>query len=318
MAGFGQTVEAQKKLKDEVSEPVEVKKPLSGDPFAEMRAEDKARTYMMKTHQFIGIMGHDGTCKSAIVLDAFEKDESKPEDSTLQVIDFDGGGGMLNSSIYKNENIRSWNPWQMGHDRTAHDYPATHDRIMKIMRYLISEAEAGKPVWGVLLSGIDSWLEICNHNMRIVDLGMAKDAIQSADYSGGGMEKIKSQTAWGMRNARFHQLTRLSRDRGRLGVRVFWETHMTIANFSYKSGPVDEWKPAWEKKMNGYLPTIIHMQETQEHNDEGELEKTVFTASYTKCKTNPNLVNQSRTVFVTRPDGDYTWNGLPDLYDGTL
>jgi len=154
--------------------------------------------------------------------------------------------------------------------------------------------------------------------MRIVDLGMAKDSIQSADYSGGGMEKIKSQTAWGMRNARFHQLTRLSRDLVRLGVRVFWETHMTIANFSYKSGPVDEWKPAWEKKMNGYLPTIIHMQESQHHDDEGELEKTTFTATYTKCKTNPNLVNQSRTVFVTRPDSDYTWHGLPDLYDGTL
>ena len=99
MAGFGQTVEAQKKIKVEVSEPVEVKKPLSGDPFAEMRAEDNARTYMMKTHQFIGIMGHDGTCKSAIVLDAFEKDESKPEDSTLQVIDFDGGGGMLHTTV---------------------------------------------------------------------------------------------------------------------------------------------------------------------------------------------------------------------------
>ena len=126
MAGFGQTAEAQKIIKDEVVEPVEVKKPFNGDPFAEMRAEDKARTHILKTHQFVGIMGHDGTCKSAIVLDAFEKDEAKHEDSTLQVIDFDGGGGMLNSSIYKNENIRAWNPWEMGHDRTAHDYPATH------------------------------------------------------------------------------------------------------------------------------------------------------------------------------------------------
>ena len=216
MAGFGQTAEAQKKIKAVVVESVEAPKPFTGDPFAEMRAEDAARTHIMKTHQFIGIMGHDGTCKSAIVLDAFEKDEAKPEDSTLHVVDFDGGGGMLNSAIYKNENIRSWNPWVMGHDRTAHNYPDTHERIMKIMRYLISEAEAGNPVWGCLLSGIDSWLEICNHNMRIVDLGMAKDAIQSADYSGSGMEKIKSQTAWGMRNSRFHQLTRLSRDLVRL------------------------------------------------------------------------------------------------------
>ena len=138
MAGFGQTAEAQKKIKAVVVESVEAPKPFTGDPFAEMRAEDAARTHIMKTHQFIGIMGHDGTCKSAIVLDAFEKDEAKPEDSTLHVVDFDGGGGMLNSAIYKNENIRSWNPWVMGHDRTAHNYPDTHERIMKIMRYLIS------------------------------------------------------------------------------------------------------------------------------------------------------------------------------------
>ena len=50
MAGFGQTAEAQKKIKDEVVEPVEVPKPFMGDPFAEMRAEDAARTHIMKTH----------------------------------------------------------------------------------------------------------------------------------------------------------------------------------------------------------------------------------------------------------------------------
>ena len=32
MAGFGQTAEAQKKIKDEVSEPVEVKKPFFRRP----------------------------------------------------------------------------------------------------------------------------------------------------------------------------------------------------------------------------------------------------------------------------------------------
>ena len=315
MAGFGQTVKEDKPVK--TVEPV--KKVVNGDPFAALRAEELAFKHQLLTHQFIGIAGHDGTCKSAIVLDAFVNDENKEEDAVLQCIDFDNGTAVLNSSIYNDANIKSWNPWTMSlTDRTAHDYPATHQRMMDLMKYFITEAEKGKPIWGLLISGIDSWLEICNHNMRIVDLGMAKDAIQSADYSGSGMEKIKVQTAWGMRNSRFHQITRLSRDLVRLGVRVFWETHLSITNFNYKSGSIDEWKPAWEKKTNGYLPTILIMQENQHHNEEGDLEKTTFTATYTKCKTNPELVNQSRTVFVTRPDGEYTWNGLPDLYDGTL
>jgi len=318
MAGFGQTVKLQQEIEKVVDE-VGVQKP-NNDPYASLRAEQESMSHIIKTHSFAGIFGFDGTGKSAIVLDAFDKDETKINDSVLHAVDFDNGVGMLNSAIYDNPNVVSWNPWKMGSkDRTAYDYPGTHQRVMDIMKYIISEVEKGVPVWGVLVSGLDSWLEICTNNMRIIDLGLAKDGIDAADNRGAGEAKrVERQSDWAIRNTRFHQLTKLSRDLVRLGVRVYWETHMRSTNFSYKDDAPVVWQPEWEKKTNNYLPTLIRMDATNEYNDEDELVSTTYTATYTKCKTNPSLVNQTKTIMVTTTGEEPKWYGLPDLYDGTL
>ena len=60
------------------------------------------------------------------------------------------------------------------------------------------------------------------------------------------------------------------------------------------------------------------MDATNQYNDEDELVSTTYTATYTKCKTNPSLVNQTKTVMVTTTGEEPKWYGLPDLYDGTL
>ena len=319
MAGFGQTVKAQKKI-EEVKEEVVSKPTNSKDPYAYLRQEQESMSHIFKTHFFVGCSGHDGTAKSAIFLDAFDKDTTKPEGAVTHAIDFDNGVGMLNSAIYDNPNVKSWNPWQMGiRDRTAYDYPGTHQRVMDIMKFIISEVENGVPVWGVLVSGLASWLEICTNNMRIIDLGLAKDGIDAADNRGAGEAKrVERQSDWAIRNTRFHQLTKLSRDLVRLGVRVFWETHQRNTNFSFTKDAETSWQPEWEKKTNNYLPTLIRMDATNEFNDEDELVSTKYTATYTKCKTNPSLVNQTRTVMVTYTNAEPKWYGLPDLYDGTL
>ena len=96
------------------------------------------------------------------------------------------GVAMPNSAVNKNPNIKLARKWTQGvNDRTAYDYPGTHDRVMKIMRYILHQVESGEAnVWGVLVSGLDSWLEICTNNMRIIDLGLAKDGIELADIRG--------------------------------------------------------------------------------------------------------------------------------------
>ena len=318
MAGFGQTAEAQKEVaKVKQVAPVPVK-----DAFAHLRAEREKMKGETLQHLFVGLAGFDGTGKSGIVKHAFDKACEKDSTLELHSLDFDMGMVMLNSAVDTNENIVAWKPWQMGvSDRTAYDYPGTHQRVMDIMKFILEEAESGNAnVWGVHVSGLDSWLEICTNNMRIIDLGLAKDGIESADIRGAGdAKRVERQSDWAIRNTRFHQLTALSRSLVRAGVRVFWETHLRASNFSFgKESSTTTLMPEWEKKTNNYLPTIIWMEQEEEHDDEGNLVKTEYRARFKKCKTNPALQDQTRTVFVTRPNGDPQWFGLPELYDGSL
>jgi len=318
MAGFGKTAEAQKEVaKVKHVAPVPVK-----DAFAHLRAEREKMKGETLQHLFVGLAGFDGTGKSGIVKHAFDKACEKDSTLELHSLDFDMGMVMLNSAVDTNENIVAWKPWQMGvSDRTAYDYPGTHQRVMDIMKFILEEAESGNAnVWGVHVSGLDSWLEICTNNMRIIDLGLAKDGIESADIRGAGdAKRVERQSDWAIRNTRFHQLTALSRSLVRAGVRVFWETHLRASNFSFgKESSTTALMPEWEKKTNNYLPTIIWMEQEEEHDDEGNLVKTEYRARFKKCKTNPALQDQTRTVFVTRPNGDPQWFGLPELYDGSL
>ncbi len=324
MAGFGETVVAQAEEKEVKAKPaltVETVK-AGNDLYAHLRAEeDKMREENNMTHMFVGIAGHDGTCKSGVVKHAFENDAGKPADAELHAIDFDMGVTMLNSAVNNNESIKCWNPWQMGvQDRTAYDFPGTHQRVMDIMKFILHRVNnEGAPVWGVLVSGLDSWLEICTNNMRIIDLGLAKDGIEAADNRGAGdAKRVERQSDWAIRNTRFHQLTALSRNLVRAGVRVFWETHLRNTNFSFSKDAESSWQPEWEKKTNNYLPTIIWMETEEEYDDDGDLVKTEYKARFHKCKTNPSLQDQTKTVFITKPDGEYQWYGLPELHDGSL
>jgi hypothetical protein len=323
MAGFGQTANAQKEVKqaqnEEASKPAPVAK---GDAFAHLRIEQDKMKAQPLQHMFIGLAGFDGTGKSGMVTHAFGEACKDDPSAQLHAIDFDMGVAMLNSAVNNNPNIVSWKPWQMGvSDRTAYDYPGTHQRVMDIMKFILHQVESGEAnVWGVLVSGLDSWLEICTNNMRIIDLGLAKDGIESADIRGAGdAKRVERQSDWAIRNTRFHQLTALSRSLVRAGVRVFWETHLRATNFSYgKESDTMSLTPEWEKKTNNYLPTILWMEQEEEYDDEGNLIKTEYKARFKKCKTNPALQDQTRTVFVTRPNGEPEWFGLPELYDGSL
>jgi hypothetical protein len=326
MAGFGATVKVEEEKEVQEEKPTKsasAPKLNTNDPFAHLRNEEANMIDEKITHHFVGICGHDGTGKSGMVLDAFNQYMQKNPDAELHSIDFDMGVAMLNSAITNNPNIKSWKAWQMGvTDRTAYDYPGTHQRVMEIIRYILQRVEReGAPVWGVLISGIDSWLEVCTNNMRIIDLGLAKDGIEAADNRGAGEAKrVERQSDWAIRNTRFHQLTALSRSLVRAGVRVYWETHLRNTNFSYNqdSSSNTSWQPEWEKKTNNYLPTIIWTEQELHYDDEGELIKTEYKARFHKCKTNPALQDQVRTIFVTQPDGEPQWFGLPELYDGSL
>lgn len=274
-------------------------------------------------HLFCGVVGHEGTCKSGIVLDSLTDDEAARGDVIL-CIDFDGGGAAIRSAYHRNRlsNIRVLSPWVMQtQDRTAYDYPATHNRVMEIGRAAIDWAEKqnqegydGPHLHSLLVTAVDLWDSVATNCMKIVDLDAAPDGIAAVVNA---HKLVGNRWNWQIRTTRFHQLTAICRRLMTLGVRVYWETHLKVEIVRDKE--TGNHRPDWEKHTNNYLNQIIWMNKIGVRDDDGQLTgETRYEAEFFKSKTNINLQGQRRIVAVTRVDGDAKWHGLSELREGLL
>ena len=318
MTGFGKTKAAQAALQDE-----ELPAHERADPFAALQAELDTEQPMLNTHTFAGLIGHENTCKTAIVTAAYNKyweeigEDEQPKQ--LWLLDFDGGGFANKSAFYpENTGIKSFEPYvYMSGNRTAIDYDATHNRVMQIMQFAIKNSDN---IWGVLVTGVDQWDAVCVNNMRINDLGLASDAISASDVRGAGDgQRVGSQWDWSIRKTRFQQLTSLCRALVKRGVKVFMETHLSLTNYSVGANEANaSWKPAWEKSTNNFLFQIIRMEREDTLDEEGNVLIQRFTATFEKSKTDATLQGQKRTVLVTEVGKAPIFYGLPELNDGTL
>lgn len=227
----------------------------------------------------------------------------------LWCIDFDGGASACKSAYYRNNNnIRCWEPWVMQtKDRTAYDYPATHDRVMDILRFALTEHEN---LWGVMITGVDLWDNVCINNMKITDMGIAKDGIEASDPS----KTVGNQWNWSMRSTRFHQLTSMCRGLVKRGVAVFLETHLKKTNYSHGSSEQGApWRPAWEKSTNNLLFQIVMFERTDIEDEEGEPLMSEYTATFEKSKTDSTLQGQKINILKTEQGMTPVWYGLPEL-----
>jgi hypothetical protein len=333
MAGFGKTKEANKEDEEEkVLEETPATKRTDDDPFASLRKELEMMDNTPQTHLFMGIAGHDNTGKTAIVTDAFSKWLSSPERTEqekqyqLWGLDFEGGLAANKSAFHRdNDNIKTFEPWvMMKGDSTAYNYPATHDRVMSLAQFAVDVAQKqrdpdynGPRLWGFHVTGVDLWDSVCVNCMRIVDLNIAKDGIEAADWN----KKVGHQWDWAIRKTRFHQLTGLCRALVKLGVRVFWETHLRLTNYSWGKNEdvASTWRPDWEKASNNFVYQILICERKDIlDEDTGDVVKSEYTVTFDKSKTNARLQGQKRTTLVTEAGKDPQWYGLPELYDGTL
>ena len=266
------------------------------------------------TGEFGGLVGDDGTCKTAIILNSI------PEGDACVIVDFDGGGQALRDAFYthRRSDFKSVNPWIMQDEaRTAYDYPATHDKVMDIGRRALSWAKdqlepdyEGQRLNTVLVTAVDLWDSVAMACMFIEDLGTAPDGI-GAKIS--PHEKVGLRFNWQIRSTRFHQLTSLCRELTRLGVNVWYETHWQYemkADGTMTGGK----KPKWEKQTSNYLHTIIQMKKTKVRDAEmrptGE---TIYEATFTKARNLPDLLDKTRLVMSTYDDKPLKWHGLPEL-----
>ncbi len=230
----------------------------------------------------------------------------------MWVVDLDGGGSATKSAYYaQNENIKCWEAWvYMKGSRSAYDYPATHDRVMRIMQFALDKSDE---LWGVLISGIDQWDNVATNCMRIADLGLSKDGIEAADNRGvGDNTRVQNQWDWAVRVTRFHQLTAMCRALVKKGVRVFWETHMKDI---YKDGKVSraDGTPAWEKSSAGYMFQIVHCKRHESRDEDGNVTGERYTAKFIKSKTDSTLQGQEVTTLITEQGKAPKFMGLPEL-----
>ena len=82
---------------------------------------------------FCGVVGHEGTGKSGIVIDGHMH---KYPEGMIWALDFDNGAMACKEAHYpgEDERIRTWSPWvYQKSDRTAYDYEGTHARMMELL-----------------------------------------------------------------------------------------------------------------------------------------------------------------------------------------
>ena len=246
----------------------------------------------------------------------------KHPDGLAIVLDNDNGGLSCKNAHYNgNTNIRIFSPWVMQQeDTTAYNYLLSYIRTMEIAKFydrVCRETDRARIPKGQLLksfivTGVDQFDEMCVNCMKIYDLDMkATDAVEASHA------KLNSEIGWNwVFVPRFKQLTAQCQKLNRLGVDVYWETHLKPDDGLLSH---DGFKFVWEKSANKDLFQIVWVKGKPVRNNDGGLTgETRYTAKFYKSKTNPNLLNQERLYFVTKEGEDAQWYGLPELRDGVI
>lgn len=270
---------------------------------------------------FAGVVGHEGTGKTGIVMDGHMNRYTNGE--IMIAADFDNGASACKQAHYNGDDrIKVFSPWVMQmDDRTAYNYLLTYQRVMDIGKYAVEFATrqyedgySGPLLKTFLVTAVDQFDSVCINNMKIYDLDMkATDAIEAS------AAKLNQEIGWnwGIRSTRFKQLTAICQQLNRLGVDVYWETHLK----EDKDGKVgfDGWKFAWEKSATSDLFQILWCKSQIMRNKDGAPTGEVrYFVDFFKEKTNSNLKSQERVYFVTKKGEEANWIGLPELRDGEL
>jgi len=323
MSGFNAVKKEENQVDDADEKDVNAPAVAPASLFSSIGEEvDAAGSADMGSHVFCGIIGFEGTGKSGIVMDSLT-DEQIANGDYILAVDFDGGAAACKSAYHRDiaQNIRCLSPYVMSTaDRTTYDYPATHERVMDIGRYAVSQAVAqNKPDYNgprlakFLVTAVDQWDNVCVVNMKVIELGKAKDGIEASDPN----KLVGNQWNWSIRSTRFHQLTAICRELMRFGVEVYWETHLKPEVF--RNEQTGNFKADWEKNTDANLNQILWCRKEAALDEDGKKSgKTEYTVEFHKEKTNIALQGQKRVIAITRKGGEPEWFGLTELKEGLL
>jgi hypothetical protein len=337
MSGFGAMKQVKEQKIEQKLDAAPVEKVVEKKPPVVKKAPPKVTnpleaelqnlaTNKMGSHVFCGLVAHENMGKTGTAMDAHMhcvNNKTYGQHDMMWAMDFDGGAAACRSAHYGDTpNVRIWNPWMMQSDnRTAYDYPATHQRIMDISMFALEKAKEqnqdgyeGPKLRNFLVTAVDMFDQVCINNMKIYDMDTgSKDAI---DASKSSVNQAIGWN-WNIRSTRYHQLTAICRQLMHNGVNVFWETH--LAPEVFKDNQTGAWRPKWEKQTDNILNQILWFNKHIIRNEDGAPTGEVrYAVEFYKSKTNPALQGQERVVFVTKKGEAPTWYGLPELREGLL
>jgi hypothetical protein len=244
----------------------------------------------------MSLYGHDGTCKSGVLLDSRFPDEIKAGKKVI-IIDVDGTAGPLKEKYFpEDENIRIVDPFMLLPDGEI-DYISTYNKILAVVKY-IYENEETLNLAAVGLDGLDTLLKMCEYVMRYEDLKADPEA------------QIKDRWQWANRNRRYLVPIFMLR---RLKCRKLFTTHYKELK-QYARGQLIhlDWVPDWEKSTPGLMFQKVRMERTEQGN------KVLFKAHVEKAKGALEL--EGRDYVVAEVDADPKnkalpkWHGLQELF----
>jgi len=257
-------------------------------------------------HLICGISGNPGAGKTGIALDCRTEEEKKTH--WVFILDFDEGAEPTWRQHWSSdEKMVIFNPYIYNDDMTV-DYLATADMSRYFIAMVNEAITTGQIEWdneiieieavkAFIFDGLDSWLDTTNMIAR-QNHTKGKDP-RLAD-------KIKMvPTQWFARNEEYKRLFKAS---CQLTCDKFFITHMKDIHDGFDIVGV---KPDWEKSTTAKLFQYIECT-TEERGKSMKM-----YAKVKKSKTNNENVGQSFLV-MENDNGKVTWNGIPQLKDGTL
>mgnify|MGYP003136050236 FL=1 len=278
-------------------------------------------------HVFCGIVAPPKAGKSSIVFDSLT-DEEAASGAEVWDIDFDGHAhaSIMKNYPHRKDNILAINPYVIYKEdgRVPYDFPKTHLNIINILQDALRQVDTQEEYFNqhgkmperwlktVMLDGADSFLKICELNMKIADLDLGADAIA---VSGKKATTSVGRTNWYIRSNYFMAALDLMKELSRRGVHCYVITHFKADYDSNGNEIKGEGVPHWlPRKTESALTQIIYMTLDEEIDDTGR--RTGVVTSTAILKSNGVSLKSSGTVTIYRQDTEggewFGWHGLRD------
>ena len=164
----------------------------------------------------------------------------------------------------------------------------------------------GQLLKSFIVTGVDQFDEMCVNCMKIYDLDMkATDAVEASHA------KLNSEIGWNwsIRSTRFKQLTAQCQKLNRLGVDVYWETHLKPDDGLLSH---DGFKFVWEKSANKDLFQIVWVKGKPVRNNDGGLTERQDTQR-NSTRVRPTLTYSIKRGCTSSPKKVKMHNGMDYL-----